>query len=291
MTPHGIREDMGRLLNALKSRAGDYFDLDQWVKADALAARAVHFDFGTVFATAAHVAFADELLERGLFRLPFDVCLFSGQMSPRTGLLAVQSLDASGRIDRLSWYTAAPAIDRNGDAFNVPLAFSELLPEDEVTRTPCHISAGRVAWRSLTTTRHASRTTGRTWTDAEHGEASEKGLRLILAAVALLMSKDVAQRVEPAPSRLNKKRVAQGRPPVGERRLITIRLDRRDVFVNAEAEFSAAMRSSPRMHWRRGHFRNLPTGRVIPVAPSIVNANRESIPDPKSYRVEEAAKP
>lgn len=289
MTPHSIREDMMDLLTRMGHRAHEHFSLRDWADADVRLKEAVHFDMGTCFATRAHIEFADGMLDRDLFRLPFPVCLFTGEMSPQAGILAIEIVDAAGRLQSLRWYTVAPTIAADGRRWMVPLAINDLLPEDEETRTPAPLAAGRVQWRSLTTTEHRSRTTGELWDFDRHAAAAEKGLRLVLGSVALMMSKDVDVRSEPASEKLNRKRAAKARPLIGERRIVTIRPERRPGFVNARAEYGEA-RASPRMHWRRGHFRDLGEGRVIPVAPAIVNGNPDAMPAPKAYRMGEPAR-
>src|SRR5262249_28367223 len=112
---------------------------------------------------------------------------------------------------------------------------------------------------------------------------------IILAAVTLLMSRDVEQKVTPAPAALNKRRAKKGKLPIGETRVVTIRAG-----VRFKSEGDSGTHASPVIHWRRGHFRKLrherfkgDGERVIPVAPCLVGANDDaaSLLNPKEYKI------
>lgn len=103
----------------------------------------------------------------------------------------------------------------------------------------------------------------------------------IFGICALLMSRNVYVHVEGAPERLNKKRLRQGKIAIAETRHIRVRTDERLI----SREHQGGTHASPVMHWRRGHMRRLESGKIVPVAPTIVNASDEHKPLAKEYIV------
>ncbi len=282
MTPQSILEDMDTIERLAGDRFGDKFDVGMWNAARVTVGVAVHFEFASAIPKVEHVEFADEMMERGLFRLPFESVLYTGEAIPKTGILANQDFDGG---DGLLYFIVGPATDRDGAQYSIPILVCQLDDRDHATGATVPLSRGTVDWASITKNPHHSRKTGRQWGEEDYGAGSEKALRMIMGGTALMMSKDVETRTEDAPVKLNKRREEQGRPLIRERRVVVIKPDRRASYANAATDF-AGHKSSPRMHWRRGHFRNLRSGMVIPVAPSIVNADPAVKPIAKQYRVE-----
>lgn len=105
---------------------------------------------------------------------------------------------------------------------------------------------------------------------------------IYLTVTALLLSRDVHHRVEPAPVKLNKHRARKGKSPIPERHFITIRPG----AVHRAKGDGHGTHASPRTHWRRGHVRRLATGKITAVAPCIVNGADAALP---TYRVREPA--
>lgn len=278
MTPQSILEDMNRLAAMSGPRLFDCFDEKMWGIARASVEAAVHFEFAGATPKQEHIEFGNELLARDLFRLPFETVLYTASFMPKTGILAMQIAGAMG------WYVIAPCIV--GDQmYSAPLMVASLQGRDPETGEPVNLAAGTIDWKSIISAPHASRKTGVEWSEDDYGVAMEKAVNVIVGGTALMMSKDVETRTESAPSKLNKRREQQGRPPIRERRVVVIRPEQRASYANAEAEFSG-LRSSRRMHWRRGHFRHLRSGAIVPVAPSIINASADMKPIAKQYRVE-----
>lgn len=273
MTPHGVLEDV-RTLVALLPRAIQAFDGHALADAARAVGRSVHFEFGNTAPLVEHQEFANDLLARGLFRLPFDTVFLTGAAIPKTGIVATQEL-RDGRLVRLSWYIVAPAVVGSEHSLGVPLMWGELVGEN--------LAKGTVNWRSLTTQPHGSRKTGRSWTEDDYAAGADKALLWILTTTVLLMSKDVEVEVETPSERMNRRRSAAGKVPVGERRIVRIRLERRRAYATAVHDF----RSSPKMHWRRGFFRRVRDDLIVPVAPTIVNARPDQKPLAKRYEVTE----
>lgn len=106
----------------------------------------------------------------------------------------------------------------------------------------------------------------------------------IVALLAMLEAKGIEQRLTPAPARLNRKRVAAGKPPIGEIREIFIRVG--GVSYRASGEAETGSHRSPRLHWRRGHVRRLPSGELTHVRPCLVGERvGEEKPAHRTYRV------
>ena len=111
----------------------------------------------------------------------------------------------------------------------------------------------------------------------------------------MLMTRDVEQRIEAAPAKLNAARERKGKPPIGERRIIFIKAYAREALSGVAAAQAFEGRRGPRPHMRRGHFRTITRGaekeHVIPVAPCVVgvsDAARDAI-KPKQYAVKVGA--
>lgn len=274
MTPHGTLEDI-RTLVSLLPKAVQTFDTDALSDAARAVARSVHFEFGNIAPLVEHQEFANDLLANGMFRLPFDTVFLTGNAIPKTGIVATQEV-ADGKLNRLSWYIVAPAIIGGEAEVGVPLMSGELVGDD--------LAHGRVNWRSLTTQPHGSRKTGRTWSEDDYASGADKALLWILTTTVLLMSKDVDVAVERPSGKMNRERERKGKLPVAERRVVKIKMEKRAAYATSVDDFRSG-KSSPRMHWRRGHMRTIRPGVVVPVAPSIVNASPDSRPAPKSYEV------
>jgi hypothetical protein len=106
----------------------------------------------------------------------------------------------------------------------------------------------------------------------------------LLAFLSVLTIKQAKQTaIRPSP-RAQAKRQKRGEPPLPE--YVTIHLT--PATVEAASD-SAGFRNSPRPHFRRGHIRFINRGtdkeRIIPVAPSWVNASGVSAPAIRPYRV------
>lgn len=220
-----------------------------------------------------------------MFRLPFPVVLYTGNCIPKTGIVAEQLVEPGKPLEYLCWFVVAPAMDRDGNTYSLPLMVAHLDARDHASGLRTNIAHGTVDWKSMTTMPHASRKTGRVWDEDDYHAGSEKALQMIMGGTALMMSKDIDVRVAAAPSKLNAKRLAQGKPEVRERRIILIRPEYRDKYRDASTEFGRT-KTSPRMHWRRGHFRRIRDDLVVPVAPSLVGARDGAVVvPPKTYEV------
>lgn len=104
----------------------------------------------------------------------------------------------------------------------------------------------------------------------------------------MLSSRTTEVREEQAPVKLNKKRKAKGLAPIPAHRVVSI-IPRGAVreYRDQERAGGTANRSSPRIHWRRSHLRQLANGKTVVVARALVgykaDPERESVSH--SYRV------
>jgi hypothetical protein len=103
----------------------------------------------------------------------------------------------------------------------------------------------------------------------------------VLSLTSLLNAQGVETIRTPAPDRLNKHRVAAGKYPIKENNEIRIRVGKQLRYVSGN---EVGNHASPRMHWRRGHIRHLPDGKITNVRPCLVGSIGE--PVKKVYKVE-----
>lgn len=263
MKPQQIIEDMLSYEHRMGARLPLVYHPYYWHHALSSASEAVHFDFADVRPASQHCEFGLELFKARRFALPFHTVLYSGAQWEGFGVLARHLPQDEGLLELIVFNRAG----------HLPLSEAQIIDIDaggELVMN-AHILPSKAA---------------RDW-DGDPYEACAGFLCSILSATALLMSKDVETRVEAAPDKLNKAREARGKPLIRERRVVVIKPERRASYANAAAEFGG-LRASPRMHWRRGHFRRVRDDLVVPVPPTIVGGNGGSTPTPakKDYRIQ-----
>lgn len=274
--PHDILNGMKRV----REHAGDEFDTtfspEVWGAVEAsLKGPCVDFDFGDAVPDKAHLEFVNGLLDRGLFRLPFPEVLFRGRAMPYSSVLAQQYPNSKFT---LICTTIGPIQTPDRSMLGCGPLLVLGLHGDRLENM-------RVDWKSATTRPHHSRKTGQQWTEDTYEDKTELVLNWVCGLTALLMSKDIdVSTVRPSP-RLNRDRIAKGKLPIGERRVVRIRAHAVEAQRQALADFTSG-RASPVIHWRRGHFRRIREDLIVPIAPMIVGA-RESAnpPKPKDYRL------
>lgn len=278
MTPHGTLEAMAKVRALAGNKFDEMFHGKVWDAIAGMLKASVHFEFGAAAPLTAHVEFGCDLMDRGLFRLPFDTVFYTSQSMPSAALLCEYALipEAIKPID-LQIVTMSPAISKqSGETFLVPMLLVQAIGSswDDL----------RIEWKALCK-REMYKRTGQAIGQAECEENTFKALRFATGATTMLMSKDVDVSTEPAPAKLNTRRAAQGRVPVGERRIVRIKIEHRKAYARA-ADDQRAGRGSVRMHLRRGHFRQVRQDLIVPVAPSIINAGDGAKPIAKAYQVQ-----
>lgn len=287
--PHFVLDSWKKLVGERRLRDGVFAaGVDQYIQTVfKLLAEATVFDFCAINTEEIALELSDftvEMSQRGLLRLPFPICAFLYNND-------VDREDGASSIVMLSDHPDDPS------RFNLTF-FAEIRQED-------HQLVGAIPILGLADIRlekhddgisvrgqktqladdrllvnFVSRTGAKDIGEAVNTFlADETGVTLSL--LVMLMSKGVEVRHEPAPDRLNKQRIKQGRTPIADRRVVKINVPNVRYISTESGDMDIHERKSPRMHWRRGHFRTLHTGKVVPVAPALVNA----APD------EEAARP
>lgn len=272
MTPHGVLENM----NQIEKLFGDHLDtaflVEPFQMFKEFAGHAVHFDYGQAIPSQEHQEFGNQLFDKKLFRLPFRATFMTAAALPKTGIMAIQE-DEEDNF-RIHIVTFAP-MNIGGDLMidGAPVMWVVVTHDGK---------GGWIDWKSLTRDgSQRSRKTGREWTEDDFVAASEKVIGWTMGATAMLMSKEVEAQAIAAPDKLNRDREKKGRTPIAERYVVKIRPEAR-ASQRAAAE---SLRSSPRAHWRRGHFRRLREDLIIPVAPTIVNAAEGMKPQIKKYQI------
>lgn len=249
--------------------------------------QAASFNFGNAAPAQEHFDFACDMWERGLFTLPFEFTSFSfsseqdGQKIP--GMLAMACTKG-----QLWGFAVAPQPDGNGRLTGgIPTLCGMNC------RVKSHTKDGTADIELDAYPLVAEDVASRMWgADEEKRWATiqQRMGSMILRGMAytvMLMSKGVETTLAPAPSKLNDARAKKGKPPIGDRYTVTVNPDHvRRIMQDdgTETDITGHLRKSPRPHWRRGHFRTLGTGVVIPVAPSIINAGEFRVPKP-SYKL------
>jgi hypothetical protein len=271
MRPHTILENMADIDRRL-TKPDEQLETTLWGFARRCLKEAVTFEFNDLAPTPEHADFGSEMAQRGLLRQPFPATFYSWRCSGKcSAVLACnpQLVNPGSDSQHAVMITMTEARGANGGFWLLP-SFAMFLDRDNPMDSP-------VPWRSIIKGPRTSRD-GTELTEAESLDRMGRGLRFVLGAASMLIAKDVAQRVEPAPERLNAQRAKKGRPPINEVRTISILAGGAQRYADAGREF--ASHASPKMHWRRGHFRTLNRGeedqRVIPVAPSLVGAKDEA---------------
>lgn len=245
------------------------------------------FNFGSAEPSAEHYAFACDMFERGMFTLPFEFTSYTftkeqdGRRIPGMITLACTAGAMWG-------FAVAPQPDETGRLVGaIPTICGmkmRIKSHDEDASANIELDAYPLVADDV-----ASAMWG-TDKDKRWALIQERMGALTLRAMAytvMLMSRGVETTLTPAPTKLNDARAKKGKPPIGDRYIVTIRPDavRRIMHDDGtETDIDGHTRKSPRPHWRRGHFRTLNTGIVIPVAPAIINAGEFRVPKP-SYQL------
>jgi hypothetical protein len=100
----------------------------------------------------------------------------------------------------------------------------------------------------------------------KHARASlTRCAAFFLIALALIDARDVEIRNEIAPKKLNAAREKRGQLPLSDHRIVFIP---QSIIKRMRAE--QGTHESPRLHWRRGHIRTLPSGEKVKVRACLV---------------------
>lgn len=279
ITPHQVLESIDKLKKTSAFRA------DVLPAARNMVEKAVLFTWREEPGELAeHCAFAIDLYERGLFTLPFPYTAlsFERELGPphgRRGGMFILSMNSDGSLNGLSCSECAD-LKRDGNAIPVGMALRVRVESDGPR-------AGKVQndlIAPIVNDKIAA---------AMFGEGAAGGDKMrdrllnntvnAMALVVMLMSKGVTTELQAAPPKLNKAREKRGKPPIRDRYVVTVDAGSIRTIHHDDgtiSDITGHERGSPRIHWRRGHFRVLYRGtdleRVIPVAPALIGANENA---------------
>lgn len=209
------------------------------------------FEFGSYEPSEEHGQFAADLVEKKLFRLPFETIIVRADVDKISRMLwiVMEELVPSEQFiviinSPVAKHEVIPRavviIDagENSNISPIPI-FGDSIEEDEAIRQYC-----------------------------AHIASSAFGL------IVSLMSEGVGVDSVIPDARLQKARAKRNKSPLPTRYIVSIdpksrnRIETDDGVIDLEARTHA----SPKPHWRRGHFRTLRSKMVVPVAPCAVGA-------------------
>lgn len=210
------------------------------------------FDCGSLFSVPKEVRdFGREMAARNLFEIPYDKTILwfpgaAGDDSEFAVLMDKTRVDVRKAV-RLRF------VQKLGEGRSGLLRFPIFILEDgDIATTPdAHATEGF----------------------AESYETLRWAIGLTMEFQGALISREV-QQVRGGPSDRNRQRAIQlGREPgIIFHTLVLDQALRAEV---AAAAATGTVRAAPKLHWRRGHFRDLSGGkgeRLVPVAPAIVGS-------------------
>lgn len=249
---------------------------------------AVAFNFGDQREANEHVEFALDLYERGLFRLPYPIVCYMSMREASDGSRMGSSIflmhSGGNPIDASSYgiwgFTCGPRRMPDGriDGVIPQIITPGVRRLEKVVAQKFAADIELDAYPLLC--EETSRLVWPTYEDLRKHMA-----QVILAGfgmTVMLMSKGVELVRASPPTKLNRNRERQGKPLIGERVTVKLTLGPRKIIETeaGEEDITGHARNSPRPHWRRGHFRMLPTGIVIPVAPAMIGMGGNEIAKP-----------
>jgi hypothetical protein len=232
---------------------------------------------------------AGPLLGRGMLDIPFDCVLYRYRFRPdmeitqrfREAVPREYWDDFRSSMDTEQRFTTL--ILRRGKQFWTVADFVQLTAPMRAV-LDLDLRGGLHAWEPVAAADieafiddrgEAAFRSGKSWSPAntvntpDAQRAMAAGLADTLAALSLILAaRNVPQRVDPAPAKLNAKRARQGRAPLPRVTHVNAGL-----YVTARSNTDrGGTHASPVPHLRRGHMRHLASGRLTWVRDCIVNA-------------------
>jgi hypothetical protein len=268
-TLHKASDDMASLEKALGAHFEGCFERDFWQITKAAIPEAVHFDFGDIAPAQEHVDFGMDMLTKNLFRLPFPTVFYSGTAMPKRGLIASYDEDT----DAFAVICFLPARLGGSTKHIAPTTLIRVYAQGDQVRCD---------FVPISKARFRVRGTNKIIGDEHHKNSAIMAGNFVLGATVLLMGKDVDVETRPAPEKLNKQRLRRGKSAIGESRFVRLKIGATHDYTQL-----GGTHKSPRMHIRRGHFRQVwPDRPPIPIPPHWVAARDDAnLPDPKEYLV------
>lgn len=228
---------------------------------------AIQFDFGDVTPIPDEEwiemqNYAGELIDEGLFRLPFNRCFYSFKVNNVDNSICVEQ-----HGDKL-WFLMTVGMGHMS-IFAVMVYCVSLEPSGGKN----WINIENVVSLPHPLARRFFQEKGAKVASEMFGNMISDGARSFLSLTMMLSAHGVEQIVAPPPHKLNKARARAGKPPIGEIREIIIRQGKKTYSVSGQ---ESGLHASRRLHWRRGHLRKLPSGKVTNVRPCLVGSVGEA---------------
>ena len=199
--------------------------------------------------------FGTDIWNRGLLCLPFPICAFVIQApkeaASKSMLIMCEQID-----------------DHEGRQIDVSLVHSDTPRMGVMVVHPTKKSAG-----PMTAIRGKPLPPNAYPVPAESGDLI---LRFLCAITGAMLSRDVSlSRCGPSDRRMACN-AAQGRKTGTVYHKLVISPALQNQIAESD-RLAGHGHASPRMHWRRGHFRHLSDDRIVPVAPCIVGSSDHGI--------------
>lgn len=209
-----------------------------------------------------------DLMDEGLLRLPYPVCVLEYTSSDSEGQLKlVIVLEMVGDTISIDMLTAA-----SGGVWTPPAMTAETIIGANTytvrTRTPNYVSNKELHWAE-----------GRVFKDDAKLMLNSLALRPVYEFVHAINYFHTTLDDIPPPENLNRKRLKRGEIPLFAYKVLTIGKKKR------KSQHLGGTHASPRSHLRRGHYRTSSKGVRYWVQPCMVKGETDGFVH-KDYRVE-----
>ena len=214
------------------------------------------------------IAYAEELIAHGLFKLPYPKLIISMQYGGEHLLIVEQiedkqhydvSVFSYDKADKISTIARTDFLRLGGASMNVRFE-KDGYAVDNTTITDM-MTGGPVTALD------------------DNDPFLSAVVSFICFFAALMGARGITTTKISQPDKLNKARLRRGKPPIYEIHEIKIVLG--DQAYNPDGSHSTGNGTKKRMHWRRGHVRRLNTGKVTNVRPMLINPSVVGNPPPK----------
>jgi hypothetical protein len=199
--------------------------------------------------------YGTDLMRFGKFALSFEKCSYSYRLHDKKFCAAAKIIDggeATFPIDGPVLQIVATLSHKGRiDVFGIELSLSESATDDLWCTRICGLLP------------YQKRETLEEWEKAQFGSI----VKVFVSMTCMLDAKGIKISVESTPEKLNKAGARKGKPPIGELRIVSIKVGEKTYAASGK---ETGTHASPRLHWRRGHIRRLPSGQITNVRPCLV---------------------
>jgi hypothetical protein len=196
--------------------------------------------------------YGKQLWEHGLLELPFDTCAFASYKDNGNIQVALtwKNLDNGNRIlTRIYAIIPGKMMTKIG-GYPLTVGFKIVTGEEAEVGSKIDDDA----------TLHP---------DFNISDFERKVAGFLTGIIGCLETRGISQSDIKAPKHTNKLRAAKGKAPLFEHKRVYVDMNS---FRIPGMLGTGMTHASPRLHWRRGHVRRLPDGRLTAVRPCLVGA-------------------